>query len=320
MSKSSKNILVTGGAGFIGSHMADRLLSDGHTVYILDNETTGHRENVPTNAIYAKGDVRSLDDLDPIFAKGLDVVFHIAGQASTVTAFTDPVEDLSTNVEGTINIIQKCIEYSVPRLLFASSMTAYGLVEPEPVSETQPCVPISYYGVTKYAAERYVLATAERNDLETPLKVTAFRMFNVYGDRQRLDNPYQGVMGIFIGHVLREEPITIYGDGKQSRDFVHISDVVNLWVQAMDDPNAENQVFNIGNGQDQSITTLADTIIDVCGYGDQEYPIYYKEERAGDQRFMQADISLAESRLGWKPQVSFRQGVEMTVEWARKNL
>jgi UDP-glucose 4-epimerase len=315
----SKRILVTGGAGFIGSHMADGLLAQGHDVVIIDNERWGHRDNVPKDAEYIVGDVRHLDDLEPIFAGGLDAVFHIAGEASTIRSFDTPLNDLNVNTVGTINIIQKCLEHSVPRLLFASSMTAYGLTHHKPIGEDTPCSPISYYGISKYAAERYVLASAARPDLEKPFHATCFRMFNVYGERQRLDNPYQGVMGIFIGNVLREETVRIFGDGLQSRDFIHIDDVVSAWVKAWQSPSAYNQVFNLGIGEDTSMTDLVKTIMRQLGHDPEKYPISYEAARPGDQRFMAADIERAKTLLDWEPVVGLNAGILRTINWAKEN-
>src|SRR5262245_34408280 len=227
-------VLVTGGAGFIGSHLADGVLAAGHQVVVVDNESTGKSENVPAGATYIRGDVANPHELEAAFEMGLDAVCHIAGQVSIIRSFTDPVADLRTNVEGTLNTIRLCLKYKVPRLLFASSMTNYGQTEVLPIPETHPCAPTSYYGVTKYAAERYVQSTGCRADLDFDFHVTSFRMYNVYGPRQALDNPYQGVLGIFLGNLLREEPITIFGDGEQSRDFVYISDVVRAWVAALE--------------------------------------------------------------------------------------
>src|SRR5262249_39053977 len=155
-------VLVTGGAGFIGSHLADELLRAGHTVLVIDNERTGRRENVQVAAQYFKGDVSKLQQLETVFASGLDAVCHIAGQVSLIGSFIDPTTDLHTNVEGTLNVLQLCIKYKVPRLLYASSMTVYGRDETLPTPEGTPCIPISYYGITKQAGERYVHTTAER--------------------------------------------------------------------------------------------------------------------------------------------------------------
>lgn len=313
---SGKRVLVTGGTGFIGSHMVDRLIQDGYAVVVIDNESTGFRQNVNPAAQHIRGDVTDLDDLDLAFRGGLDAVFHIAGQASTIRSFMTPEEDLRVNVNGTINVVKKCLEYRVPRLLYASSMTVYGHPSAMPTPESEPCKPISYYGITKYAAERYVHATAGRNDLDFEFTVTSFRMFNVYGERQSLRNPYQGVAAIFIGNVLRNELITIHSDGEQSRDFVHISDVVEAWMLALDCPAACGQVFNMGTGVSRSINELADVTLAALGRSRSDYPVVYAPARPGDQRHMAADIGKARAILGWKPRVPFRSGMAETIRWA----
>lgn len=316
----SKTVLVTGGAGFIGSHMAQRLLDLGNKVVVLDNESTGLRENVPAGTDYLLGDVSRPEDVEAAFAKGLDAVFHIAGQASNIRSFDEPFADLSTNVIGTLNVLQACIRHRVPRLLFASSMTTYGHPEKLPVSETEVPRPISYYGITKYAAERYVLATAGRPDLNFPFHATAFRMFNVYGERQRLDNPYQGVLGFFVGNALSGKPITIHSDGEQTRDFVYIRDVVDAWVGALDRPEAYEQAFNIGFGQAISINRLVDEVLTASGTSRADYPIQHGPLRPGDQRHMSADISKARRLLDWQPQVGLAEGLKNTLVWARKEM
>jgi UDP-glucose 4-epimerase len=181
------------------------------------------------------------------------------------------------------------------------------------------CRPVSYYGITKYAAERYVHATASRIDLDFPFHVTSFRMFNVYGERQRLDNPYQGVLGIFIGNVMRGEPIVIHGDGEQSRDFVHITDVVDAWTRAWDNAAAYGQVFNLGTGTRCSINKLVDDTLAASGHSRETYPIKYASLRPGDQRHMEADIMKAVRILGWQPHVAFAEGMKQTVRWATKD-
>ncbi|HEX2952127.1 MAG TPA: SDR family NAD(P)-dependent oxidoreductase, partial [Armatimonadota bacterium] len=198
-----RHILVTGGAGFIGSHMVDRLLADGFRVTVLDNESTGNRAYISPKATFILGDVRNEADLTPIFEMGIDGVFHIAGQASIRQSFMKPENDLEVNTLGTINVLKQCIAHRVPRLIFASSMTIYGNPTVVPTPESAPANPVSYYGITKYAAERYVLASAARADLDFPFHVTCMRMFNVYGVRQSLTNSYQGVFAIFLGNVLR---------------------------------------------------------------------------------------------------------------------
>ncbi|HDH97420.1 MAG TPA: SDR family NAD(P)-dependent oxidoreductase, partial [Proteobacteria bacterium] len=291
--------IVTGGAGFIGSHMADRLIAEGFDVTVIDDESTGRRENINPRARYIKGDIRDMATLEQAFDPVPDVVFHIAGKASTIKSFDDPYEDMTTNIMGTVNILQLCIKHRVPRLLYASSMTVYGEPTSLPIPESEPAKPISYYGITKFAAERYVHATAQRNDLDFEFNVTSFRMFNVYGPRQSLENPYQGVVAIFISCALKGKPITIFWDGKQSRDFVYIDDVVDAWMLALDNPEAYGQVFNIGYGKRHTIDQLADAVLGAVNKRREEYQIVYKEKRPGDQRHMEADIRKAREVLGW---------------------
>jgi UDP-glucose 4-epimerase len=310
-------ILVTGGAGFIGTHLCRRLLADGHAVSVVDNEFNGRRENVPAGAKFILADVIRPEEVEPVFAAGLDAVCHLAGQVSIIRSFDDPVADLRTNVEGTLNILQLSLRYKIPRLLYASSMTAYGDGATVPTPETEPCRPDSYYGITKHAAERFVHATAERPDLGGEFAVTSLRMFSVYGPGQALDNPYQGVLGIFIGNVLRGEPITIFGDGEQTRDFVFVEDIVAAWSHVLGDPAAAGGVFNFGSGRSLSINELARHVVAAFGYSPGAYEIRYAPVRPGEQRRVQADITRARTVLGWEPRTPFEAGLAETVSQAR---
>jgi len=312
-------VLVTGGAGFIGSHLADAILAAGHRVLVIDNESTGKRENVPDGATFIRGDVGSLRELEAAFQHGLDAVCHIAGQVSIIRSFTEPVADLRTNVEGTVNVLQLCLKYKVARLIYASSMTNYGQTDVLPIPETHPCEPISYYGITKYAAERYVQTTARRSDLDFDFQVTSFRMYNVYGPRQALDNPYQGVLGIFLGNLLRKEPITIFGDGEQSRDFIYIADVVRAWVGALKSKETFGRVFNVGSGRRLTINQLADAALHAFHQSRSSWEVRYLPARPGEQRHVEADVRNLTSALGWRPVISFEAGLSETLRWATRN-
>ncbi len=314
----AKRILITGGAGFIGGHIAELLLKHGHQVIAIDNLATGKLENVPDGAQLVMGDVSDSVVLESVFAGGIDAVMHIAGQASISLSFANPAADLNTNTLGTIRVLQACLKHKVSRFLFASSMTIYGAAPITPTPETAPADPISYYAITKYAAERYVHATALRPDLDFNFDVTSFRMFNVYGPRQSLTNSYQGVFAIFVGNVLRDEPIRIYSDGEQARDFVHVSDVARAWVAALDNPASYRQVINLGTGQPTSVNQLADLVLAVFGYTRDTYPVEYRAAQAGDMRVSAADISLAKATLGWSPQVAINAGMAETIAWARQ--
>ena len=310
-----RHALVTGGAGFIGSHLTDRLLREGFDVTVLDNLSTGVRERVPSAATFVHGDVGDRVVVDELFAgTHFDAVLHIAGQASIRLSFAEPEVDLRTNVVGTVNVLRGCIETGVPRLVYASSMTAYGEPELVPTPEDVACVPVSYYGVTKYAAERYVHVTGARPDVD--VAVTSLRMFNVYGPRQSISNPYQGVLAIFIGNVLRDEPITIHGDGEQTRDFVFVDDVVEAWVRVLDAPELDGAVLNVGSGSETSVNELLDAVLAAFGHARDGWEIKRQDVQLGDQRRAAADTT-ALSSLGWSASVSFRDGVARTVEWAR---
>lgn len=310
-------ILVTGGAGFIGSHLTRRLLAEGHDVHVIDNESNGLRSAVPPGAHFVLGDVTRPDDLEPVFAKKLDAVCHLAGQVSIIRAFDNPVGDLRTNTEGTVNVVQQCVKHRVPRLIYASSMTAYGDCEKVPTPESEPCKPDSYYGITKFAAERYVHATAIRPDLDFDFRVTSLRMFSVYGPGQALDNPYQGVLGIFIGRLIRGEPLIIFGDGKQTRDFVYIGDIINGWVAALKSDKAAGGIFNLGSGRSTSINDLAAHAVSAFGHKLGTYDIRHAPSRPGEQRRIQADISLARAVLGWEPRTRLEDGLVETVRQGR---
>jgi UDP-glucose 4-epimerase len=312
-------VIVTGGAGFIGTHLCRRLLSDGHEVTVVDNEFNGSRANVPPGAEFHLADVPRPEELEPVFKGGCDVVCHLAGQVSIIRAFDNPVGDLRTNVEGTLQVVQMCLRHRIPRLVYASSMTAYGDTSLVPTPETEPCRPDSYYGITKYAAERYVHATAERPDLAFPFRVTSLRMFSVFGPGQAWDNPYQGVLGIFLGKLQRAEPITIFGDGEQTRDFVYVGDVIEGWVRALEVPEAAGRVFNLGSGNSLSINQLAQRAIAAHGLPPSGHRVIYAQTRPGEQRRVQADIRCAREVLGWEPKTPFEQGLLATMRWANND-
>jgi UDP-glucose 4-epimerase len=311
-----RHVLVTGGAGFIGSRLTERLLAGGDAVTVLDNLATGRRERVPGDASFVEGDVADADVVRRVFAADrFDAVFHVAGQASIRLSFDRPEADLATNVVGTVNVLNGCVELGVQRLVHASSMTVYGQPDRIPTPEDASCVPVSYYGVTKYAAERYVHVAGDRPDLD--LAVTSLRMFNVYGPGQSVTNPYQGVLAIFIGNVMRDEPITIHGDGLQTRDFVYVDDAVDAWMRVLDAPESHGRVFNVGSGRETSVNDLADVVLEAFGESRSTWEVRSKPQQPGDQRRAAADTK-AIAELGWTSGTSFDEGVARTVSWARR--
>ena len=310
------NVLVTGAAGFIGSHIAEALLARGDGVVVLDNLSNGFRENVPEGATLVVGDVRNPEDIDAAFAVApIDAVCHLAGQASTFRSFDAPAWDMEVNGVGTARMLEGARKRAVRTFLFASSMTTYGVPPGLPVTEDMPWDPISYYGVTKLAAERAVVVTATQS--EWAPRAVCYRMFNVYGERQSLTNPYQGVLGIFLGNCLRGEPIRIFGDGLQSRDFVYAGDVARAWLAGLDSAPDGATVVNLGTGTETTINELWRLAVAGCGQDPDAWPVSYQESRQGDQRFMRADISRARAALGWTPEVDLAEGLRRTAEWAR---
>ncbi|HYK07931.1 MAG TPA: SDR family NAD(P)-dependent oxidoreductase [Candidatus Eisenbacteria bacterium] len=314
-----KHVLVTGGAGFIGSHVVDELLERKYSVTVFDNLASGKKEYINKKATFIKGDVSQKSQVEKLLSgSSFDVILHIAGQPSIVNSFTNPELDFGTNFIGSVNMIMGAVKHNIDRFLYASSMTVYGNPIRLPIREEDACVPINYYGIAKYAAERFIHTTASRVDLESPLNVTSFRMFNVYGPRQSLTNPYQGVLAIFMGNVLRNEPITIYGDGKQARDFVYVKDVARMWVDAIENKKSFGKVFNIGFGRQTGMLDLAKTVIHACGKNSKTYPILFKSTRSGDQRFVEADITEAKKYLRFSPTTSLENGIKKTLDWAQK--
>ena len=314
-----KSVLITGGAGFIGSHLCDHLIQCGYDVIVIDNESTGWRVNVNPKAKYIRGDILNPVDLDSAFDRDVDIVFHLAAQVSNIKSFEDPAYYLAVNVQGTLNILKKCLEKQIPRLLYASSMHVYGQPTQIPTPETAPCNPLSYYGITKYAAERFVHRTAERRDLDFAFSVTSFRMFNVYGCRQRLNNPYQGVVGVFIGNLIRNEPLTLYGSGRQSRDFIYIDDVIKAWIEAVDAPETYGQVFNLGTGKDVTILKLIEVLLEMTRKS-SNYPIIRRPPLEGDQEHICADIQKVYQCLKWTPKVDILEGIRSTLAWATSSV
>ena len=304
------NILVTGGAGFIGSHLCDALLARGDRVTALDDLSTGRREHLAGEVELVEADVADTDAVTRTFARGsFDAVLHVAGQASIANSYANPKRDLRTNVSGTLTVLDAAIVSGVPQFVFASSMTAYGEPRTVPTPESEPCIPVSYYGVTKYAAERYVHVAGARNDVE--LSVRSLRMFNVYGERQSLTNPYQGVLAIFIGNVLRGEPITIHSDGKQTRDFVYVGDVVDAWLRVLDEPATRNGVYNVGSGRATTIEELAHAV--VRAFGHDHWQIERAPQQRGDLRRSCADVHALETAVGWRAAMPLEEGMRRTI-------
>ena len=308
-------VLVTGGAGFIGSHLVDRLVSESFEVVVLDDLSSGRIENLKHHLdngdiVLVRGDVRNKDIVWKV-VKGVDVVFHLAAVVSVPVSVENPVLVEGVNVGGTLNVLRACVDLGVKRFVFAGSCAVYGEGHGVPRCEDDVLDPISPYAVSKLAGEFYCRVFYRVYGLET----VVLRYFNVYGPRQ-VYGPYSGVISIFINRLLRGEPPVIFGDGNQVRDFVFVEDVVEATLLAMFSKNAVGGVFNVGSGRCTSVNELAKLLIELMGV-DVE-PVY-SDPRPGDIRYSCADISRAKEVLGFEPKVSLKEGLLRTIEWFKES-
>lgn len=310
--------VVTGGAGFIGSHLAERLLLDGHRVRIVDNFSTGKRANI--ERLLCFGDRLEIHEvsitdrlaLPPIFA-GARYVFHQAALPSVPRSIDDPVTTHEINVTGTLNVLLAARAAGVQRVAYAASSSAYGDVDAEFKVETIPPAPMSPYGVSKLAGEYYCQVFTIVYGLET----VALRYFNVFGPYQDETSHYAAVIPRFIAAMLRGQPPTIYGDGQQSRDFTYIDNVVHGNLLALTAPEAAGRVMNLATGGRVSLLELVDKLNAILGT--QFVPVH-DAPRPGDIRHSRADVNLARELLDFTPVVSFDEGLARTVAWYRKHL
>jgi nucleoside-diphosphate-sugar epimerase len=305
--------LVTGGAGFIGSNLARGLVAQGCAVRVLDNLSTGRRENLDgaEGAVeLIKGDINSPNDLGRAM-EGVSCVFHLAAQVSVVGSVRDPAYTNRTNVGGTLNVLLAAREAGVRRMVCSSSCAVYGNSEELPKREDMPLAPSSPYAVSKACAELYVRAFSRLYDME----VVVLRYFNVYGPYQSNTSRYAAVIPRFIAALAEGRAPIIHGDGRQSRDFVCVSDVVNANLLAAAASNVGGEILNVGSGQPRSILEVAHTLGGIMGTSVEPR---HAEARAGDIRHSHADISKAERLLGYRPSVTFDEGLERTITWFRQ--
>jgi nucleoside-diphosphate-sugar epimerase len=312
-------VLITGGSGFIGSHLVEALLRTEAVVRVLDNLSTGRRENLqevlqrtadPRRMALIEGDITDRQTVQEAM-RGVDYVLHQAALPSVPRSVKDPIGSNRVNVEGTLNILTAARDAGVKRIVYASSSSVYGDSPTLPKREDMPTDPRSPYAVSKLAGEAYCRAFTKVYGVET----VSLRYFNVFGPRQDPSSPYAAVVPRFIEALLQRRPPVIFGDGKQSRDFTFIANVVQANLLAMQAPGVAGEVFNIACGESVDLLTVLDLLAELSGHAIEPE---FQAPRAGDIRHSWADISKAQRLLGYRPVATFREGLQQTVAYFRQ--
>ena len=307
--------LVTGGAGFIGSHLVEALLSGGCKVRVLDNLSTGHLHNlepVMDHITFYKYDIRELEMLKEA-AEGCDVIFHLAAVVAVQQTISHPIESAMINEIGTINVLEAARAKNVKRVVLASSCAVYGDDPRLPKKEAMTPRPASPYAVHKLSAEHYARVYSDLYGMET----VSLRFFNVYGPRQDPSSPYSGVISIFMANAVSGQVPVIYGDGNQSRDFVYVKDVVKANLLAAGTDNLAGNVFNVGTGSDVLINALWEMI---AGLGGRRLAPRYESARSGDILHSVAGMELTQSILDFNNDFTLEQGLQTTFDWYRDQM
>ncbi len=302
--------LVTGGAGFIGSHMAEELVRRGHSVVVLDDLSSGSEANLAHLAGKVELRKGSICDFESVVGacRGADYVIHLAARTSVPRSVLEPIETNRVNVSGTLNVLIAARDAQAKRVIFAASSSAYGETPTLPKVESMEAAPISPYGVTKLVGELYAQVCGRVYGLEN----VSLRYFNVFGPRQDPTSQYSGVLSRFITALLEGQPPVVFGDGEQSRDFTYVANVVDATLRACDAPGASGKVFNVGTGER---FTLNETLRLLGKISGKNSKAKYDPPRTGDILHSQADISLARKLLGYHPSIAFEEGLKRTWEW-----
>jgi UDP-glucose 4-epimerase len=304
--------LVTGGAGFIGSHLVDALIANGDTVYVVDNLRSGKIENVNSEAQFVELDFTTPHFVAYVCGTKPDIIYHVGAVPRVTYSVEHPVETNHNNVFGTLNVLEAARTAGVKKVVYSASSSAYGGATILPTPETAPLNPKSPYAVQKLAGELYCSAYANVYGLDT----VALRYFNVFGPRQDKDSPYTGVVAVFAQQLLTNKTLTIEGDGSQSRDFTFVANVVQANVKAGLYPNRlQGRVFNVGCNDSVSVRSIAEKMTKLIRPTMNEPRIEFRSPRVGDVRHSQADITQITQTIGYQPTVTFDQGLEITCKW-----
>jgi UDP-N-acetylglucosamine/UDP-N-acetyl-alpha-D-glucosaminouronate 4-epimerase len=300
--------LVTGGAGFIGSNLVRGLLERGDDVRVLDNFSTGNRANLDgLDVEIVEGELRSYERVHNA-VRGVELVYHLGALGSVPRSVQDPLTSSAVNVEGTLNVLLAARDEGVRRVVFSSSSSIYGSATELPCSEAALPDPISPYGVAKLAAERYCVSFSR---VYHGFETVVLRYFNVFGPRQSPSSQYAAVVPLFVTAIAAGRPVTVFGDGEQSRDFTYVENVVDATIRAGGAAGASGRIFNVAAGSPGSVNLLADAIGRIL---DRSVEKEFRDPRPGEIRNSWADVSLAEQVLGYRPTVDLEEGLRRTIE------
>jgi len=308
-------MLITGGAGFIGSHLCEKYVREGHTIYCLDNFISGNLTNVrhlldSRNFKLVKGDIRDYCLLEKIM-RDVDVVFHLAAQIHVDRSHIEPRLTYEVNVMGTQNILEVARLYDAKKIIYASTSEVYGSAQYSPIDESPPLSAPHPYGASKIAADRMCYAYIQTYGMD----IAIVRLFNIFGPRQR-DVGYGGVISLFTRRVLKNMPPIIYGDGTQTRDYTYVGDAVRAYDAILNYEGALTEPVNFGSGREEPIVDLANMIIDMSGRNGDIRPVH-TEPRVGEVERLIADATRAKDTLGWQPEVGLEEGLKKFVDWYR---
>jgi len=301
-------ILVTGGAGFIGSHLVDRLIKEGHKVVVVDNLSTGKKENLNPKAKFYKADIRGLK-ISQIFKKEKpEVVYHLAAQVDVRKSVENPIESAKVNILGSLNILENCKKFKIKKFIFPSSAGVYGEAKNLPIKENYPLNPIAPYSIGKLAIEKYLSFYQTQG-----LPFVSLRYANIYGPRQS-GSGEGSVVAIFINKILKGEKPVVFGNGNQTRDFLYVDDAVKAAISAL--KAKSGSIYNVGTNKEITINSLLELILKILN---KKIKPIYKPLRKGEIIKSRIDYSKIKKELGWQPKDDLKEGLKKTIEWFKSS-
>ena len=298
-----KNCLVTGGAGFIGSNLVEKLIELNYKINVIDNLSTGSKSNLKSyekKINFYERDISDIEQLDDKIFNDVDYIFHLAGLADIVPSIENPEKYFKSNVLGTLNVLQKSKKHKIKKFIYAASASCYGIPKSFPISEKSEIITEYPYALTKNLGEQLVVHWAK----VYKIPYISLRFFNAYGQRSRTTGAYGAMFGVFLAQKLNNLPLTVVGDGNQTRDFIHVNDLVEAVIKVAEH-STKNEIFNVASGEETTVNKIADMI------GGKKISI---PKRPGEPDRSLADISKIKKKIGWEPQISINEGVKMLLE------